>query len=42
MGFRRWKWNIGVFLYDRQKSGKYFAAFKKSCSEVCNFLRNGH
>lgn len=40
MGLRRWKWNIGVFLYDRQKSGKYFAALKKSFSEVNSFLKN--
>lgn len=41
MNFRRWKWNIGIFLYEIKKSGKYFAALKNSFSEVCDFLKNG-
>ncbi len=33
------KRSIGVFLYDRQLGGKYFAAAKKSFQEVFKILQ---
>lgn len=40
MGRNKWKNNIGIFLYDRQKGGKFIAAFKKSLSEVAKGLQS--
>lgn len=39
MSRNKWKNNIGVFLYDRQKGGKFIAAFKKSFAEVSKTLQ---
>lgn len=38
MRMKNWKRSVGIFLYDRQLGGKYFATARKSFREVLKIL----